>query len=200
MEFNNLLQLDINTLKNINWTKAREELWRRKDKLVVFVLIVVTLILCIYLFFGKSRENATLRTHVTSLEKKLKALEKLNSTKKDLEETKKKFPMEIPDDELISKIANLANAHGINISNFSPLSSDDRGMYTLTLVRLTGVVANDFKTMWAFLHDIENLSYAIRIESWSTNFSAYLNLYLQNPSAPKPPMSATLMIGAVHIK
>lgn len=199
MDLQSLLQLDITNLKNVDWKKTWEDLSKRKDVLIAAALVLVAIIVSLNLFLSKSRQRAYLRSQISLFQQKSKAVDQLTQARKDLEEAKKGLPQEIVDDEIISKIAAMANKLNISITNFSPLTSEDRGNHSLTLVTLN-VTANDFQSLWRFIHEVENSSYALRIENWATNLSGYLNQFLRNPEAPKPPMTARIVIGALHIK
>lgn len=199
MDLQSLLQLDLESLKTINWAQAKNDLLKRKDMLIIAVCVLVAPLICINVFVSKTQKKSSLNSEISLLERKQKTLTQLTESRKSLDETKKNFPLEIPDDELISKIASIANTHKINIANFSPLNTEDRGTFKLTSVVLT-VIANDFESMWEFVNEIETLPYAIRIESWATNFSGYLTQFIQNPGSPKPPMTTRIVVGALHIK
>lgn len=199
MDLQTLLQLDLNSLKSVNWAQTGKDLLKRKDMLIIAICAILTPLVCINIFVSKNQKRSSINNEILLLNNKIKAVDRLTQARKDLDEIKKGMPLELPDDELINKVAAIANTYGINIANVSPLSTEDRGNYTLTSVVLTAVSPN-FETMWEFVNSIETLPYAVRIENWATNLSGYLVQYIQNPSSAKPPMTTRLVIGALHIK
>lgn len=173
MNITELLQLDIEHIKNVDWKQVQRDIFQRKDTLIITILLVATPVSCFYIYTKKSKEASAMAQSMSVYEQKLTALEGLQAAKKELTEYVAQFPDPIPDDELIDEISRMADNHNIQILTISPLQQSQDADYTLTTVTLSIIAAN-ISDMRSFFETIENSPYPLRIDGWSVRIDSPL--------------------------
>ena len=195
MNLYELSQLDIENLKNVDWNQARRELFRRKDSLIILLLLIATPVASFYTFSLKRQEAKKLKTAIALLEKKVQAMENLTTAKKEFENYASQFPEDVLDDQLIGKLTDFAANHNIQILSFSPLQRRSEDYYDITSVSLN-VLANNFSDLRAFFTEIEESAYPIRVDGWAMNLDSPLT-YAPNE---KNTIRSTIEFGSLHVK
>lgn len=173
MNLSELLQIDVEHIKNIDWRQARDDIFRKNDTFLITVLLVLTPLGCFFIYSEKNKEAKALAQSMIVLEKKLTALQNLQAAKKELGEYVAQFPDPIPGDELIDEISRMADKHNIQILTISPLQQNRDENYDLTTVNLS-VIAGNISDMRSFFETIENSPFPLRIDGWSVRIESPL--------------------------
>ncbi|OGX33460.1 MAG: hypothetical protein A2787_08910 [Omnitrophica WOR_2 bacterium RIFCSPHIGHO2_01_FULL_48_9] len=199
MNLYELSQLDFETLKNMDWGKILSNLLKRKDSLIMVLLILAVPASGVYIFSNRRKEASALMTQAAQLEKQIKAIEAMGAAEKELNDFTKKLPADLPDTQFLKTLNDLARVHKIQIQTIYPVQTTAVETYSLSSVELD-IYAPQYERLWDFINAIENSEYLLRVEGWSAAMDTRSSLYSADPNPPPTPISSRIKITSVHIK
>ena len=166
MNLKDLNSIDIKDLKNIDLGEIRDRLQSQPDLLIIILLAVVTLAVLFSSFNGYTEATKSSEIETVELQKRLAAIEKLESVQKLHASFVKDAPKAIAGDQLIQTLSEFALRRDVEILSFSPVQKKSNKFVNLTSVQVN-IRSEDYTSIILFVHDIEQSSYPIRIENWS---------------------------------
>ncbi len=166
---NSLRNVNISAIKNEEITKRLKTLLARKDLLLNFAIIVITVITITKIYDGQALQKKELEVKVLDLEKKSQVVsdyEKAQSQFDNFFNTLPQASLEV--DAIINQINQLAIAHHIQILTFSPRGEFGTELFDQTNIQLV-ISAVRYEDIGYFVYDIEHSNLNLRVESWATN-------------------------------
>lgn len=157
-------ELDLN---NIDFAKLAKGFIQRKDFLLNFTLIIVTLFLLVKIYDSRKNTIQNTKTKIKALEEKINVISDYQNAQTELEKTISTLPKGLIEmDSIIEKINDFAIKYNIQISSFNPLGTENIVYYTKTGLRLA-ITSPSYENLGFFIHDIESSDYNFRVERWS---------------------------------
>lgn len=170
-----LQRVDVNDLKNIDIQQVQDSIRGKPDTIVIVLLLVGTIAGCAYLFTDYQKSEQALSEEVIKYNEQLAAAEQNKVYTQKFDKFLKEFPEKIVTDDLTDKVSSYAIDRNVNIISFSPANRQETDYTSIETININ-VVAKEYHQLIAFIEDIENAPFAIRIEAWT----ARLNKTSQN--------------------
>ena len=199
MNLGQLNKIDIKDLKNIDYVKLAQVIKKRPDALINTVAIVGLLFFTFQFYTKRQIEVSKLKKEITASESKLEIIEIYNQTQTGLKEFMADVPKKITADDLINLVTDFAVASNVQIESFSPAKKQSESLYDLTSIILN-ISADDYKSIWLFIHNIEKSEYAVRIDNWTGYMGTRTGRQRQNITADTSSIKATLEIASINFK
>ncbi len=199
MNLYELSQLDLETLKNMDWGKILSGLLKKKDSLIIILLILAVPVSSIYIFSKRKREASALMAQADQLDKQIKAIETMAAAEREVADFAKALPPDLPDARFLKILNDLARTHQIQIQTMSPLQANSVENYSWTFVEIN-TIAPQYENLWNFINAIEHSQYLLRVEGWNVSIDNRSNLYSSDPNPPATLISSRLKISSIHIK
>ena len=202
MDIKNLIKIDPKNFKNINITQIKEALQKHPEIFVNILLIPLTLFAIIYLYSGRQKEAQKLRNTIVEMRGKADVVARLGQTQKEYDEFIKKFPQSIESDRLIDKISEFAVTHNVQITSYTPAKQKTSGLVELTSISIN-ISSNNYDDIVAFIKDIEESPYTLKVEKWYGSLSEERRGGDRNPAKFEIPtilITAELEISSLKIK
>lgn len=198
-----LKEIDIQDLKElIDLSELKEKLLEHKEILIAIVIVGISFVVCLSLFKGRQLEIRRLREDITLIEKKIPLAKAYKENQAQLNQFKKDFPPALAANKLVELLNNMAAQHKINILSFSPAQDRSDTLYNQTSIQIQ-VSAENYTQLVQFVTEIEQSSYAIRLDQWS----GYLASAAEGPrrgqslgSNPEETISASIDISTLDLK
>ena len=166
MNLNDLSKIDIKDLQKLDFDQVREEIQNRPDILINTLLIGVTLFAIIFFYNKYGHQTKQLKGQITELKEKLDVVKEHDQSVRELKEFTDKFPKSISNEQLIDKINEFALRHKIQILSFSSAENISEENWTSSSV-IFNLSSESYVNLLLFIQDVENSSYALKIEKWS---------------------------------
>jgi len=193
MNLKELSQLNVEDLKNIDWSEMFHLVLSRRDYMIALVIIVVALLGNGFMILSKKGNTAKLKEEITALEKKVESSEKLTAAKKKMADFSKNFPEQIPEDRLLKILTDFAIENDVKVVSITPDTKKSQPLYDYNRVRLN-LAAGKYSDLWSLIYTIENSPYALRVERWETNQNQ------RRQVAEAESLMITLVIGSFNLK
>jgi len=195
--FNELSKLDVETLKDIDYIRLKDDLLKRKDIIINTVAIIGSLIAILGIYNNNKDDFTNLSQSVTSLEKKLDAKTELLKIKKEMLNYIENIPIGVPDDELISYLNKAAITSNVQITNFSPSQTKTFKYYNTTSINLE-ITAKSYGDMWKFIQSIESSGLALRVDKFQSGTSS--RRQRRGQSKTEYVLSTRVSISSINVK
>ncbi|MCK5179365.1 MAG: type 4a pilus biogenesis protein PilO [Candidatus Omnitrophica bacterium] len=166
MNLKDLNSINVKDLQNIDWDRVKDRIQSQPDLLINILLVIVTFAVLFSTFNTYTKTAKTSKAETIALQKRLVALKKFEAAKKEHSDFLKEIPKAIASDQLIQTLSELAIQRDIQILSFSPAKKRSNALVNLTSV-VVNVASKDYASIILFVHDIEESSYPVRVESWS---------------------------------
>lgn len=154
-------------VKNIDAAKLMKTLQQRTDIVINIALVVITLMTVNNILTKNRVKSRDLTQKISLLEKKIKAIENYEKSKKNLVGFVKSLPQGLPEaDSIIQKVNALAVDRGLQISSFAPGDRTENVIYKQVSLRLN-VASHEYSKLVLLTKDIERAPFNLRIQSWS---------------------------------
>lgn len=168
LKLKQLSQIDIETLREIDFHELKNKILERPIILINGGIIVGTLIIAIMINGFFAVKHAQLKTDSQMLSEKLSVAERNLNLKNQIESYKTNFPKLIAPENLMTEVSRLAQKHGIKVLSLTPqkgvsinyLKTDEIKVY---------ITSKSFKRLLLYIKEIELLPYAVVINSLSSN-------------------------------
>ena len=159
-----LSKLDINDLKNIDYKKLVQDLFKKKDKLTRVIAVFLSIIAGFYIWTNNGKTLNRSKEQLSILQEQLAAFKELSIAKADFQKTLDALPEPLEYKEMIEKINESAIANNIDVLNFSPANIQAGSLYDLIRVHIA-VLAPSYTHFWQFIHTLDSSPHALRVES-----------------------------------
>lgn len=203
-----LQSVDVKDLKNIDMQQVQDNIRGRPEMIIIILLLAASIGGSVYLYTSFQKTSGELDGEVTKYNEQLEAAEQNIVLTKKFDEFMAAFPEKIVIDDLTDKISGFAIDRNVNIVSFSPAKQQETD-YTLVETININVVANEYHQLIAFIRDIEEAPFAIRIEAWTARLDRKGNnrqgRRTRRHEAAKdedeiPSIAATIEIAAIALK
>lgn len=167
MNLNDLKNIDIKSinLKSIDLSKIRSVLLQRQDLLGNGTAVFLMLFIVFKIFSWQQKEVNNLKFQAGQMGKKVAAITKHDQALKELNALVASLPVGISESALIDQVTDFAEKWDIHIVTFSPTKTQQNEFYLRSSVTLE-IVADNYKNLVQFFHDLENSSLNLRVDKW----------------------------------
>ncbi len=166
MNLKELSQIDIKNLKNVDWKEVLDFFKARWDISAQFIAVIVSIFVCIWVYNVNKVKFSQLSTQVKAAQEKLAKVNELQEVESFKTKIFDSLPPEISEKRLINLTADLAKEYNVRIHSFSPgepMKKEKHTIFPLTL----NLSSQNYKSMWAFIEQLETLPEAITIQSFA---------------------------------
>jgi len=170
MNIKDLNQIKVEDLKNVDLSLIKENLLSRPHYIINVVLVVATIAGSIHLYQRNQSETAQIKKEIVKLKDRLSAVKKQKKLEEQHKEFTADFPKIISVDDLGDKLSEFAVLHNVQIVTFSPGGSKNDNFKTINNVEIN-IASDDYENIILFIKEIENSSFAVRIQKWSGKMS-----------------------------
>lgn|GEM_PF-1369391 len=168
----NLKSLSNFDLNQIDAKLVLEALAKRKDILIITILIGVTIFASYYLFNISKINNAAIQDDLAKLEEKQTAAIEFEKQKNRLENVQKTIPQGFEKEtEIIKKIIDLASEENVKVVFYSPGEPKNEKDYSLQVVDF--IFESSYDQMLTLINAIEKNKENLRILSWKNEPGAH---------------------------
>lgn len=171
MNLMELTKLDIKDLQKVDYKQLLTDIQKQPDILFSLVLVIGALIFSLFYSQSCQKEQRTLRYQITALQKKTGLISTYNDKKEELSDFFTNLPKQVPENEIITTLTDLATKRGVKIESLTPSGGQDNKLFKTVNFRID-VSAEQYQNMWLFTRDIERSGYNLRIENWVGNLDA----------------------------
>ena len=203
-----LQSVDVKDLKTIDIQQVQDNLRGRPEMIVTILLLLAAVGGGAYLYTAFQKTSGELDGEVTKFTEQLEAAEQNKVLSGKFDKFMAAFPEKIVIDDLTDKISGFAIDRNVNIVSFSPAKQQETDYTRVETVNIN-VVAKEYHQLIAFIKDIEEAPFAIRIEAWTARLDRGKNQQgrrtrrqheAANDSEEQPSIAATIEIAAIALK
>ena len=162
----NLSELKDLDLKNLDLDQIKENLLQRKDLLINIGLVVVTVILCLFIFNKNRSAAATVHAKFVNMQGKTDVIAKHQQSLDKVKAFKEQFPAALNENDIVDLVTNSAVKNKVQILSYSPAQEASAGLYDRLTMQFIFTVT-EYADMIRFIYDIERTPGALRVESWT---------------------------------
>jgi len=166
MNILDLTKLDVKDLQKVDYKKLWIDIKKSPDSLIMLLIVISAIIFSICYYQKRSQELGTLRNDVIAMRQKVDLVKQYNFHKNEINLFLKDLPKELPQDELIAKLTDMAVKRGVKIESFTPAAGSNEKLYKSTNLRFE-ISSDRYQQIWLFTYDIEHAGYLLRVENWN---------------------------------
>ena len=163
MNLKDLKNIDINDLKNIDINQVKDSLLSKPSILIKILLIIAAIFATIHVNNVNRQKKEDYAAQLKKNEEKLAASQRLTSSEKKFDKFINEFPVTLSSNDLVNQLAIFASKHDVEVVSFSPVKNIDYGYMDLTTIDID-ISSTDYVNINAFVKDIDQSAYAIRID------------------------------------
>ncbi|HLF18502.1 MAG TPA: type 4a pilus biogenesis protein PilO [Candidatus Omnitrophota bacterium] len=191
--------IDFSKLKEFDLARIKEELVTKPKLLINTIFIFTAIATAIHSLSGYQLEGRTTKTEVTEMKQRLNILEQNSALQAEYNQFLADFPESIPNNQMIGKISEFAEASHVNIISFSPTqpSQPQETEYTLEYVISLNVSVQSYQDLVDFVHALETSNYVLRIDKWNIHPQRTIE---SKKGKGEVPLDVHMEIISIHLK
>ena len=188
MNLKNFDKFELKDFKDIKISQVKEALKNNPAVFINISLIGITIFATIYTIQQGKNSAEKLKEEISQLKEKQTIVNAQKEIQKEHDDFLAKFPKALPVNQLIEKITDFAVRHSVQILSFLPNQESSYPGYKLSTFQIH-VTSDNYRNIIFFIRDIEESSYALRLERWFGKINI-------NPSKTVPSETAFNLIDA----